>query len=286
MNSHSVTSAGPSSPIPSRIASQPRLLLTDVNWGPRFKHYVHVPRPSINNWLSIEILSDIFLYVVEARLMTPYQLVAVCRRWRNVVNSMTHLWSSLRLGTWTEIENVHLWLERSREGPLTVTIDPQRDMRKPSGDLAYGGLQYALRSVDRWQDLAIVSTPIPEVFGYAIDIKAAKAMGDLRSLELGEGCLDSATLSDLLDHISKTSSLLSFMSLQGPYAISSFLQPQRNHILSSVTTLVVDGRGMSQPVSILPQLMCLRRLMLLICLFQLMMARQLCHSSPRSSISS
>jgi hypothetical protein len=263
MNSHGVVRAGPSSnvvPIPSRIASGPRLLLTDVNWGPRFKHYVHVPRPSINNWLSIEILSNIFLYAVEVFLMTPYQLVAVCRRWRNVVNSMTHLWSTLRLGTWTEIENVHLWLERSREGPLTVKIDSQRDVRKSSGDPAYAGLQYALRSVDRWQDLAIVSTPIPEVFGGAIDIKAAKAMGRLRSLELGEECLNSATLTQLLDHISKTSVVLSAMNLQGPYAISSFLQPQRHHILSSVTTLVVDGRGISQPVSILPQLVCLQTL--------------------------
>jgi hypothetical protein len=258
---HGVVRAGAPSnilPIPSRIASGPRLLLTDVNWGPRFKHYVHVPRPSINNWLSIEILTDIFLYAVEACLMTPYQLVAVCRRWRNVVNSMTHLWDTLSLGTWTEIENVHLWIERSRDGPLTVKIDPQRDMRKPSSDPAYAGLQYALRSVDRWQDLAIASTPIPEVFGGAIEIKDAKPMGRLRFLELGEGCLNSATLTHLLDHISKTSVLLSSMSLQGPYAISSFLQPQRHHILSSVTTLVVDGSRISQPVSILPHLVCLQ----------------------------
>jgi hypothetical protein len=62
MNNHGVVSAWPSLnvlPIPSRIASGPRLLLTDMNWGPRFKHYVHAPRRSINNWLSVEILSHI-----------------------------------------------------------------------------------------------------------------------------------------------------------------------------------------------------------------------------------
>jgi hypothetical protein len=260
MNSHGVVGAGPSSnvlPIPSRIASGPRLLLTDVNWGPRFKHYVHAPRPSINNRLSIEILSYIFLYAVEARLMTPYQLVAVCRRWRNVINGMTQLWSTLRLGTWTEIENVHLWLERSRQDPLTVIIDPQGDMTKPSSDSVYSGLRYALRSMDRWQDLVVASAPIPEVFGSSIYMQTAMPLDHLTSLELGERCQNSATLTHLLDHISTTATLLSSINLQGPYAIS-FLQPQRDHILNSVTTLIVDGRGVSQPVSILPQLVCLQ----------------------------
>jgi hypothetical protein len=261
MNSHGIVSAWPSSnvlPIPTRIPSGPRFLLTDVNWGPRFKHYVHVPRRSINNWLSIEILAYIFLYAVEACLMAPYQLVAVCRRWRNVINSMTHLWSTLRLTTWTEIENVRLWLERSRGGLLTVKIDPQRDMRKPSSDSAYAGFQYAFSSMDRWQDLVVASTPIPEAFGMTIDIQTAMPLGRLTSLELGERSLNSATLTHLLDHISKTAVLLSYMSLRSPYAISSFLQPQRHHILNSVTTLIVDGRGISRPVSILPQLLCLR----------------------------
>jgi hypothetical protein len=110
-------------PVPSRIASGPTQLLTDVNWGPHFMHYIHSPCHSINNWLSIEILTDIFLYAVEAHHMSPYQLVTVCHHWRNVINSMTHLWSALQLGTWTEIENVHLWIERSRQAPLTITID-------------------------------------------------------------------------------------------------------------------------------------------------------------------
>jgi hypothetical protein len=254
---HGVVGASHSSnalPIPSRIASVPRLLLTDVNWGPRFKHYVHAPRLSINNWLSIELLSYIFLYAVEACMMTPYQLVAVCRRWRNVINSMTHLWSTLRLGTWTEIENIHLWLEWSRDGLLTVKVDPQRDTRKPLGDSAYAGLQYALKSMNRWQGLVVASTPIPEAFGKSIDIQGAMPLGHLACLELGERCLNSATLTDLLDHISKTAVLLSYMSLQSPYAISSFLQPQRHHILNSVTTLIINGRGISRPVPILPQL--------------------------------
>jgi hypothetical protein len=158
------------------------------------------------------------------------------------------------------MENVHLWLERSREGPLAVTIDPQRDMRKPSSDSAYAGLQYALRSMDRWQHLVVASTPIPDAFGSFVDIQAAMPMGHLTSLQLGERCQNSVTLIHVLDHISRTAVALSYMSLQGSFAISSFLRPQRQHILNSVTRLILDGRGISQPVSILPQLVCLQEL--------------------------
>ena len=241
-------------PIPPRIASGPKQPLRGVNWGPRFKHYVHYPRPSINNWLSVEILTHIFLYAVEAYWMTPYQLVGVCRRWRNIINSMAHLWSTLRLGTWTEIENVSLWLERSRQSLLTVRIDVQRDIKSLPSIHPYSGLQHAFRSMDRWQDLVIASFPAPEMFDGAVDFLTAKPMGQLTLLEVGHRCPDSATLTHLLSHISKTAVLLFHMSLRGSYAISSFLQPERHHVLRSVTTLIFDGKGISQPVPILPLL--------------------------------
>jgi hypothetical protein len=241
-----------------QVAS-PRQLLTDVySWGPRVTHYVHIPRRSINQWLYVEILEDIFLCAVEFCHMTPYQLVAVCRRWRNVINGMTHLWTTLYLGTWTEIENVDLRLQRSGQSPLAVVIDPQRDSSNPSSDSAYAGLYYALCNSDRWQDLVIASTPTPEVFGSAIDTQKAKPMYCLTSLKLGEKCLNSATLTHLLDYISETAVHLSHICLLGSYAVSCFLQPQRHHILNSITTLIVDGRGISQPVSILPLLIHLR----------------------------
>ena len=241
-------------PVPSHVISIPNQLLTDVNWGPRFRHYVHSPRRSINQWLSVEILAHIFLYAVDAYQMTPHQLVAVCRRWRNVINGMTHLWSTLRLGTWTEIQNVDIWLERSKEEPLTVNIDPRKDAEKPSSSPPYAGLEYAFKSVNRWQHLVVASFPTPEVLGDAVVVRTAKPMDSLKSLEVGHRCHDSATLSLLLDHISKTAVHLSHMTLLGVSAIFSFLQPERHRVLNSVTTLIIDGKEISQPVPILPLL--------------------------------
>ena len=217
-------------------------------------HYVRTPRRSINQYLSIEVLTDIFLCAVEAYQMTPYQLVAVCRRWRNVINGMSHLWSTLRLGTYTEIENIDIWLDRSRQGPLTVKIDPQRDIESRSNDKPYAGVQYALRSIDRWQSLVIASSPTPESFGEAVNFQAAKPFKHLVSLDLGHRCKDSATLSHLLDHVSKTATILSNMSICSPCAIALFLQPHMSLVLSMITTLVIDGESISEPVSILPLL--------------------------------
>jgi hypothetical protein len=221
-----------------------------MHWGPWFKF--QSPCHSINNWLPVEILTYIFLYAVQAHRISPYQLVMVCRCWRHVINSMTHLWCALQLGTWTEIQNVHLWIERLKQGPLAITIDPHRDAEKPSSGQPYAGLQYAFGTMDQWQDLVIDGFPTLEAICGAVDIVIAKPMGHLRSLEVGERCMDSAALTDLLSHISKTAMLLSRMVLLVPHAISFFLQPQRHHVLSAVTTLIVDGRGISEPVPILP----------------------------------
>ena len=241
-------------PLPSHIVPPPSQLLTVPSWGPRFMHYVHSPRRSINQFLSIEMLTDIFLYAVEAFQMTPYQLVAVCRRWRNVINGMSHLWSTLRLGTYTEIENIDIWLDRSRQGPLTVNIDPQRDMESCSDGKPYAGLQYALSSIDRWQSLVIASSPTPEAFGGTVDFEAAKPFEHLVSLDLRRRCEDSATLSHLIDHVSKTAIVLSNMSVRSPCAIALLLRPHMNLVLNMITTLVIDGEALSEPVSILPLL--------------------------------
>ena len=241
-------------PLPSHIVAAPSQLLTVPSWGPRFMHYVHSPRRSINQFLSIEMLTDIFLYAVEAYQMTPYQLVTVCRRWRNVINGMSHLWSTLRLGTYTEIENIDIWLDRSRQGLLTVKVDPQRDIESRSDHKPYVGLRHALSSIDRWQTLVVASSPTPEAFGKAVNFQTAKPFEHLASLELGQRCEDSATLTHLLDHISNTAIMISDMSLRSPCAIASFLQPPRSFVLSMITTLVIDGKGISEPISILPLL--------------------------------
>jgi F-box-like len=61
-------------------------------------------RKSINTYLPMELLREIFLYNIEVNQMKSGHLASVCRRWRFVITTMSSLWSTLRVGTWTERE--------------------------------------------------------------------------------------------------------------------------------------------------------------------------------------
>jgi len=78
---------------------------------------------TINTYLPMELLREIFLYCIESNHMKSGQLASVCRYWRSVITTMAHLWSTLRVGTWTETEQVTTWLQRAY--PKKVIVDPQ-----------------------------------------------------------------------------------------------------------------------------------------------------------------
>ena len=108
--------------------------------------------------------------------------------------------------------------------------------------------------MDRWRSIVVASSLTPEAFGEAVNFQTAKQFEHLTTLELGQRCQGSATLACLLDHISKTAIILSHMRLLTPCAATLFVQPSRSLVLSSLTTLVIDFKGISEPVSILPLL--------------------------------
>jgi hypothetical protein len=88
---------------------------------------------TINTYLPMELLREIFLYSIESNQMKSGQLASVCRYWRSVITTMAHLWSTLRVGTWTETEQVVTWLQRAY--PKKVIIDPQEIVWSPSDRL-------------------------------------------------------------------------------------------------------------------------------------------------------
>ena len=96
-------------------------------------------RGDINNRLPMEILREIFLYSIEVNQVKSGQLASVCRRWRSVITRIASLWSTLKVGTWTETERVALWLQRAY--PKKVIIDPQKDSQSPSGAPMFAALQ-------------------------------------------------------------------------------------------------------------------------------------------------
>ena len=205
-------------------------------------------RANINTYLPMELLREIFLYSIEVNQMKSGQLASVCRYWRSVVTSIASLWSTLRVGTWTETEQVATWLHRAY--PKKIIIDPQRDSQSPSGAPIFAALQNALTSTGQWNELSIVSFP-PENLASQLSVQVAIPMNVLKMLHVAAGCVDTPSFSHLLNLV-PTEAPLTELRLLSSFAITHFLQPHWLPVLQNLTVFAVNGRDMHEPFELLP----------------------------------
>jgi len=200
------------------------------------------------NDLPVELLREIFLYCIESNQMKSGQLASVCRYWKSVIGSMSHLWSTLRVGTWTETEQVTTWLQRAY--PKKVIIDPQSDSQSPSGAPMFAALQNCLTSTGQWNELTISSFP-PEDLASQLVVQVASPMKVLKVLHVAAGCVDSPSFAHLLSLV-PTEAPLSDLRLYPPFVGTHFLQPHWFPVLQNLTVLIVNGRDMDEPFELLP----------------------------------
>ena len=203
---------------------------------------------TINTFLPTELLREIFLYGIEANEMKSGHLASVCHYWSDVITTMAHLWSTLRVGTWTETEQVTTWLQRAY--PKKVVIDPQRDRESPSNAPAFAALQDALTSTGQWHELTISSFP-PEDLASQFGFQETSPTNVLKVLHVAAECVHSASFTDLLNLV-PTEAPLSELRLHPSFASSHFLQPQWFPVLKNLTVLILNGRGISEPFDHLP----------------------------------
>ena len=202
----------------------------------------------LNTYLPVELLSDIFLYSIESNQTKSGQLASVCRYWRSVITAMPSLWSTLRVGTWTEREQVTTWLQRAY--PKKVVIETQSDIQGPSNSAPFDALLNAIASTGQWKELTISSFP-PEILASRLGFQTASPMGMLEVLHVAAGCVYSSAFAHLLNLV-PSSAPLSELRLYPAFASTHFLQPQWFPVLQNLTVLIINGRGICEPFGLLP----------------------------------
>jgi hypothetical protein len=203
---------------------------------------------TINTYIPVELMKEIFLFSIESSQIKSGQLASVCRYWRSVITTMSHLWSTLRVGTWTETEQVVTWLQRAY--PKKVIIDPQRDSQSPSVAPMFAALQNSLTSTNQWRELAISSFP-PENLASQLGVQVASPMNVLKVLHIAAGCMHSPSFAHLLNLV-PIDAPLSELRLHPPFVSTHFLQPRWFPVLQNITVLIVNGRDVHQPFELLP----------------------------------
>ena len=203
---------------------------------------------SINIYLPMELLRDIFLYNIESSQMKSGELASVCRCWRSVITSITSLWSTLRVGPWTETEQVTLWLQRAY--PKKVVIDSHRDSQSPSEAPMFAALHNALTSTGQWHELTISSFPAEDTASL-LGIHVSSPMNVLKVLHIAAECVNSPSFTHLF-HLVPVEAPLCELRLHPPFASTHFLQPHWFPVLQNLTVLIVSGRDIDEPFELLP----------------------------------
>ncbi|KAJ4470344.1 hypothetical protein C8J55DRAFT_551450 [Lentinula edodes] len=121
------------------------------------------------NYLPVELLREIFLYLLPGRDWTleetpPPQLVfvQVCKHWRNVAISYPTLWSTFMIIHPIErhIPMTKLWLERSGNHPLTIYIDHQKSEFEKSCSTTDVVINLLRPHIHRWKAVTFILTAI------------------------------------------------------------------------------------------------------------------------------
>ena len=202
---------------------------------------------TMNTYLPSELVREVFLYSIESNQMKSGHLASVCRYWRSVITTISHLWSTLKVGTWTDREQVATWLQRAY--PKKVVIDTQRD--DPMHSVTpFAALQDALGNTNQWNELTISSFP-PENLASELDFQGGKPMIALKTLHVVAGCVQSPSFTHLLDLVS-TEAPLSELGLHSLFAMTYFLQPHWYPVLQNLTVLIVNGRDVHESFDLLP----------------------------------
>jgi hypothetical protein len=205
---------------------------------------------TINTYLPMELLREIFLYSMESNHLKSGQLASVCRHWRSVITGIASLWSTLRVDAWTEKERVSTWLQRAYPKKIVIDTRTPKGHKERSKPLAINAIENALTDTEQWHELTIFSLP-RECDVIEDGIRAARPMKVLKVLHIAAECAHTPTFAHFLNLVPIEAPLCE-LRLHSPIVSAHFLQPHWLPVLQNLTVLIISGKNIDGQFEFLP----------------------------------
>jgi len=208
--------------------------------------------PAKADLIPVEILSEIFLLIVQDSSGYRRDLVLVCRRWHAIILSTPGIHAQLTIRRATQKEVVQAFIQgRKSRLHVRVDINDEQDGSDFNAENFHACFAAASQVASRWSSLTLVSPPPHGEY------KALQILPLLTHLESFDLACDFGEFGKaLMIAISRGASpKLTAMRLEDPAAVLYLVQPVGLHITHGLTTLNIQlSKKMSSPVNILPHL--------------------------------
>jgi hypothetical protein len=211
--------------------------------------------PGKAHLVPVEILSEIFLLVLQDAPLDKETLMLVCQRWHDIMLSTPGITHRLWIRRATKKEVVQAFI-RGRRFRFAVIVDVNNEGHGKdfNANDFHACLMVACEAASRWHFLILRSFPPPGE--YKTPDTIVQPLESLRGFLLGEHCDPGNFLEPLMTAITTTAPPhLTTLGLTNLRAVLYFVQPTFLHYFCSLTTLTITlPKRMESPANILPHL--------------------------------
>jgi len=212
---------------------------------------VRPPADSIVHIIPVEILSEIFLFVIQDDPRYQKNLMLVCRRWHDVMLSTPGNRSQLKIGRSTQKKEVEAIIRRTRS-LLDVIVDMNIEARFVARKF-HACFMAAAQAAPRWRSFELVSPPPRGGYEY---LQTLQPLQHLVYFKLSHGCSVGNFLESIMAAIaSKATPRLTVLEVADTDAVFYVGKPSFLHVFHSIRSLNIRlSKRMDSSVDILPSL--------------------------------
>jgi len=208
--------------------------------------------PGKADLIPVEILSEIFLLIVQNGSRYRERLMLVCRRWHAILLSTPGIHSRLTIRRATQKEVVQAFVQGTKTRlDVRVDMNDETDGSDFNAENFLACFMAAAQAASRWSSLNLISPP---PLGECIDVRIWQPLMHLESFKVARGF--DGFLEPLMTAIRRSASPnLTSIEIEDPAAVLYLVQPAGLHITHFLTTLKIHlSKRLDNPVDILPHL--------------------------------